>query len=783
MINIRIGFRAMNRIIVTDKKKAPMGDFYGIFFEDINHAADGGLYAEMIRNRSFEFSPIDNPSYNGLTAWNEYEPEGTKVSLHIDRKDPMYKENPHYLVMDVKTDGAEAGVRNEGYNSGIPLYKDKSYYLKICARAAEGTVVRAALVSVDGRIYDSAAFSLSEDWREYKAKLTSDTEDFSARLMLSMNRNGKACFDLVSLFPEDTYKSRKNGLRRDIAEYLEALKPKFVRFPGGCLIHDGSLNKDDRDANYRWKNSIGPLQKRAARRNNWRYNQTLGLGYYEYFLFCEDIGAEPLPVLPAGYNPHSKQGVPFDELGEWIDDALDLIEFANGDADTEWGSVRAELGHPGPFGLKYIAIGNEEVGQGFFDRYDFFHKAIRERYPEIKIINSAGPFNHGSEYDRGWTSAEKNGSDIIDEHYYMTPEWFIANCHRYDDFSGDGTKVFLGEYASWDNKYRNALAEAAFMTGLENDAHAVALVCYAPLLCNAQYVNWEPDMIWFDNHRVFGSANYYVQKLFMTNLPSYLLETKREGLDKTYAAGPERIEGGISIAADRCGAVLSDIRVTNDDTGEVMEFGVLTDADGEAELCSVYADKYTLELTARRICGELGFKISFGSSGERSRYVWSVGGWQNQDCCIDKLEGHASCLTQSRFTVETGIEYRLRLEVSGRGIKTYINGIKMNDVIDKRQINEELYFTAGIDDETGEIIVKAVNINEMPVVSTVEYPFGGRAEAEVSELSGYSLEDKNSFEEPEKIYPKTKSIIGENGSFEYEFPPLSVTVFRIRNTK
>lgn len=259
-----------------------------------------------------------------------------------------------------------------------------------------------------------------------------------------MDTTGRACLDFVSLFPEDTYKGRENGLRRDIAEYLEALHPKFMRFPGGCLIHDGSLNKDDRDSTYRWKNTLGDVMNRPPRRNNWRYNQTLGLGYYEYFLFCEDIGAEPLPVLPAGYNPHSGQGVPIDELGEWIDDALDLIEFANGGTDTEWGGVRASLGHPEPFGLKYIAIGNEEVGQGFFDRYDYFHKAIRDRYPEIKIINSAGPFNHGSEYDRGWASAKKNGSDIVDEHYYMTPEWFITNYDRYAGFPGGWNKGVFG---------------------------------------------------------------------------------------------------------------------------------------------------------------------------------------------------------------------------------------------------------------------------------------------------------------------------------------------------
>lgn len=770
----------MNKIKITDRRKAKFGDFYGIFFEDINHAADGGLYAEMIRNRSFEFSPIDNPSYNGLTAWTAHEPEGTKVSLSISRRDPAGESCPHYLVMDVVTDGAAAGVKNEGYNSGLPLFGGAEYKLSVRARADKAAEVKFSLVSAGGETYDSVSFTLSERWEKYGAALRAPKDDFSARLLISVEKIGKAYFDFVSLFPKDTYKGRENGLRRDIAEYLEALHPRFVRFPGGCLVHDGSLCGEDRDSAYRWKKTIGDVTERPTRRNNWRYNQTLGLGYYEYFLFCEDIGAEPLPVLPAGYNPHSGQGVPIDELGEWIDDALDLIEFANGGADTEWGGKRAALGHPEPFGLKYIAIGNEEVGQGFFDRYDYFHKAIREKYPDIKIINSAGPFNHGSEYDRGWASAKKNGSDIIDEHYYMTPEWFITNHDRYADFPAEGTKVFLGEYASWDNGYYNAVAEAAFMTGLENAAHAVELVCYAPLLCNAQYVNWEPDMIWFDNHRVYGSANYYVQKLFMNNIPSYLLETEKEGLDKKLVLGSETIGGGLELAADGCSASFYDIKVTDIENGTSAELEDAELESGKLALGSADSGHYTVEFKAVRNYGDLGFKLSFAVKGERDRIVWSIGGWQNQDSCIDKFEGHASCLTQSRFSVSTGVEYRLKLEICGRRITTYINGVKMNDVVDKRQINEELYFTAGIDDASGEVIVKAVNVNDTAVSALVQCPFEGSVAARITELSDYGKADRNSFEEPERIRPCGAEAEGENGTIEYVFPPLSVTVMRIR---
>lgn len=769
----------MNRLVITDKRLAPLEDFYGIFFEDINHAADGGLYAELIRNRSFEFSPIDDPAYSGLTAWEEYQPEGTRVSLSVSNKQPMFSENPHYLVMEVETDGASAGVRNEGYNSGIAIYKDSSYKLRICASAEAGTVIAVSLTGAGGEVYDRVEFGLDGQWREYDAELKAACDDFSARLLISMSRSGKVQVSYVSLFPKDTYKRRENGLRKDIAEMLEDLKPKFVRFPGGCLVHDGSLNKNDRDANYRWKNTIGDVKRRPARRNNWRYNQTLGLGYYEYFLFCEDIGAKPLPVLSAGYNPHSRQGVPMDEMGEWVEDALDLIEFANGDENTEWGAVRTELGHPEPFGLEYLAIGNEEVGQGFFDRYDIIHKAVREKYPEIKLINSAGPFCHGGEYERGWNSARKNGSDIIDEHYYMSPDWFIANTRRYENYSSEAPKVFLGEYASWGNRYYNAIAEAAYMTGLENSAHAVALVCYAPLLCNAQYVNWKPDMIWFDNHRVYGSVNYYVQKMFMNAQPTRLLEVEKHGFDKKQVFGEPFIRGGIKIAADRCGAEFSNIKITDRVSGEIRTAGNITAKDGIYDLGEIDSESYSVELDAVRLYGELGFKITFGYTDEEHKTVWSVGGWQNQDCIIDKLEVYGSCLTQTRFSVETGIRYSLRLDIDGRRIRTYINGKLMNDVTDKQRINEELYYTAGIDEVSGDIIVKAVNVNETPVTGTICLPDAEYTECTVTELSGFRADDENSFENPERVKPSEYKKQIDGGCVEHCFDGLSVTVFRM----
>ena len=407
--------------IDTAHPQEPLGDLFGIFFEDINHAADGGLYAEMVQNRSFEFDRIDNPQYHALYAWEKVE-EGAQVQLQIETARPYHADSPHYLVMETKGNG-RAGIANLGFGDGFYLEKGETCLFTCYARALEDRECLLS-VSVEGtECCASAAFAVRDmEWKKYELRLTAERSTTAGRLLLTLSQAGRLALDYVSLFPEKTFLGRKNGLRRDIAQLLCDMKPKFMRFPGGCLVHDGSLNPSDRDSMYRWKNTLGEPENRPARRSNWGYNQTLGLGYYEYFQFCEDIGAKPLPVLPGGYDPHHQRMVPLDEMGPWIQDALDLIEFANGGTDTEWGGLRASLGHPAPFGLEYLGIGNEEVGDAFFERYVLIHRAVREKYPEIKLINTASPFAAGTEYERGWRSARENGSDLIDEHYYMAPE-------------------------------------------------------------------------------------------------------------------------------------------------------------------------------------------------------------------------------------------------------------------------------------------------------------------------------------------------------------------------
>ncbi|WP_141504659.1 alpha-L-arabinofuranosidase C-terminal domain-containing protein [Paenibacillus luteus] len=786
--------------IHTKQRGAELGDLFGIFFEDLNHAADGGLYAELIRNRSFEFDPIDHPDFHSLTAWEKIERGGGQAELLIEDLQPMNERNRHYAVIAIDKPGDGVGIANVGFNSGISVREGEEYRFSFYARREQSLAepVRITIESKAGIIHgDTTVVVDSSEWRRYEAIITVNETNYSSRLAITTGGSGKLYVDMVSLFPVKTFLGRTNGLREDIASLLADLKPKFMRFPGGCLVHDGSLNPDDRNSMYRWKNTIGPAEQRPSRRNNWQYNQTLGLGYYEYFLFCEDIGAKPIPILPGGYDPHHKRIVPIDELGPWIDDALDLIEFANGDHSTEWGAIRAELGHPEPFGLEYIGIGNEEVGEPFFERYSYFHQAIKAKYPAMKIINSSGPFAAGGEYERGWQSARENGSDLVDEHYYQSPEWFLANFNRYDGFKADEPKVFLGEYASWGNTYYNAITEAAFMIGLERNAHAVGLACYAPMLCNVDYVNWKPDLIWFNNHEVFGTPNYYVQKLFMNHQGDQLLHIEASGFSKPQVGEAKPINGTIELAANASSVNFSDVRIVNNDTSEERSFAgwtaELSDTEearleGKTKRTVRLGDtdwtNYTLYMTAKRIDGSKGFVVYFGQSDEQNQLFWEIGGWQNQDSMISsRVNNRNSCLTQSLFAVETDVNYELVLEVSGRRIRAYINGELINDTVDKQPIIQPLYSSSSADDITGDTIVKVVNIQDVVVSADIaleDWIESGEHIVESYELSGHSLEDENSFEQPQKIVPVQCGFSFEGNSFSHEFPAHSVTVFRIK---
>lgn len=773
--------------INTQKEGEALGDLFGIFFEDLNHAADGGLYGELIQNRSFEFDSIDHPSYHALTAWEKVESPGSRMMLSVQCTRPIHHNNPHYLVLEVLETKEGAGIKNLGYNSGITLRQGDAYRFS-CFAAHDGRrdlEVEVSLETMVGEVLEQKSICVKDkNWKCYELILVPQATCTEGRLVIKMKDIGRLYLDMVSLFPCQTYKNRINGMRKDIAELLEDLRPKFMRFPGGCLVHDGSLCAEDRDSLYRWKNTIGKVEERPSKRNNWGYNQTLGLGFYEYFLLSEDLGAKPLPVLPAGYDPHHQRKVPLDALDEWIQDALDLIEFANGGVETTWGKKRAELGHAKPFNLEYIGIGNEEVQEGFFERYPYFHKAIKEKYPHIKIINTSGPFAAGSEYDRGWESARTHQSDLVDEHYYQAPEWFLAHHHRYDRFDKEGPKVFLGEYASWGNTWYNALVEASYMIGLERNAPAVGLACYAPMLCNVDYVNWKPDMIWFNNHQVFGTANYYVQKLFMNHQGDVKLDLQVEGLpDKEVQNIPLIGEVTLTPVVNTV-ALYKDIYIKNEDTGEIITVEAFTmePTSKEIVLGTVEAKNYTIGMKAKRIDGKRGFMIRFSKKDAANKLNWEIGGWQNMDAVLtEDVNNRNSCLTQRSFSVETEVEYELQLQVRDRHITTFINGEKVNETLHLPVMIEPLYYSASKDLQTGEIILKVINVREESCSAVIDLmnAEGNQIKGNVYYMGGYALEAENSFEQPRLVSPKHSRIEIDKKDLEYIFPGQSITIFRL----
>ena len=783
------GEKIMAKLIIDTKKEGePLGDLFGIFFEDLNHAADGGLYGEMVQNRAFEFDSIDNPSYHHLTAWEKIEEDGA-AELVVETGNPVNEKNPHYLGLDIMHPGSDVGVWNQGFNSGFAFRENESYYFSCYVKREQDLEAPLAVSfrSSGGEVYAQKCFQAEEEWKKVELEITSPVTDYCGRLAITAGGRGKIYLDYVSLFPKNTYRGRKNGMRCDIAQALEDLHPRFMRFPGGCLVHCGSLDERARDAQYRWKNTIGPLEGRPARRSNWDYNQTLGLGYYEYFQFCEDIGAKPLPVLPAGYNPHEHRAAPIKRLQPWIDDALDLIEFANGNTDTYWGFVRKQMGHPEPFGLEYIAIGNEEVGEEFFERYAVIAEEVREKYPQMKIIGTSGPFASGSEFERGWESARQTGTDLVDEHYYQSPEWLLAHHHRYDNYDRKGPKAFLGEYASWGDTWYHALAESSYMLGLERNAGAVGLACYAPLLCNADYVNWKPDLIWFNNHEVYATASYYVQKLFMHHQGEFLVPIRAEELPakEIWTAEPDRLPGRVLLENDGGKTVYSDVVIRNEDTGEEIRPGSFMVEEGcREELCEITGVNYTVSMKAKKMDRSSGFRIAFAWKDEDNHHWWALGGHSGEDTYIgEQNNGKGANLSHAMFSVEEKKEYSLKLCICRRKIEAWVDGKCILNTVSKPIEVEPLYYSASRD-ANGDLIVKVTNMRK--AAQEVELCLEGgdnMADGTVYQMAGWKLNARNDFEHPNLVSPCEKAVKAEGKRLEFVFPGESFTVLRLKTEK
>jgi alpha-N-arabinofuranosidase len=544
-------------IVDAESPKPISSDLFGIFFEDLNYAADGALYAELIQNRSFEYSAVDHTGWHAFTAWELVDRNGGRGSYIIGNANPLHFNNPHYIEMDCDAGREDSGfgLMNSGFD-GIVLKKGQKYDFTVFARQQprRNISLEVRLESKDGTLLGRGEISqLTNEWKQYTVTLEPDEDDSKGRLVLLAHGRGVVYLDMISLFPQNTFRNRKNGLRADLAQVIADLKPKFIRFPGGCLVHGDGLNNF-----YRWKDTIGPVHERKEQKNIWRYHQSVGLGYYEYFQFCEDIGAKPLPVVPAGVSCQNtdrywgvgQQALPMSDMPAYVRDVLDLIEWASGPADSEWGAKRAAAGHPEPFGLKYLGVGNEDViSPEFKARYKMINDAVKARYPGIIVIGTTGPATDGRDYEEGWKFAREQNLPMVDEHGYKSPGWFWDNLQRFDAYGRTGTKVYLGEYAAHErnraNTLRSALAEAAYMTSLERNGDLVHFASYAPLLSKQGRTQWRPDLIYFDNVSITPSVNYYVQQLFSLNqgdvyLPTTLKMTDSDDRPNDIAASTVR---------------------------------------------------------------------------------------------------------------------------------------------------------------------------------------------------------------------------------------------------
>ncbi|MGC0333137.1 alpha-L-arabinofuranosidase [Streptomyces sp. SAI-170] len=771
---------------------------YGVFFEDINRAADGGLYAELVQNRSFEYSTADNGSYTPLTSWAV---DGTAQVLNDTGR--LNDRNRNYLSL-----GAGSTVTNSGYNTGVRVEQGKRYDFSVWARAEAGSTLTVALRDAAGPLATARQVAVSGGWRKYTATFTATRT--SSRGRLAVTSSGAAALDMVSLFPRDTYKGQANGLRKDLAEKIEALHPGFVRFPGGCLVNTGSMQDYSeasgwqRKRSYQWKDTIGPVEQRATNANFWGYNQSYGLGYYEYFRLSEDIGAMPLPVVPALVTGCGQNRAVTDDalLKRHIQDTLDLIEFANGPATSTWGRKRAEMGHPKPFHLTHIEVGNEEnLPQEFFARFQQFRAAVEARHPEITVISNSGPDDTGTVFDTAWKLNREAGVDMVDEHYYNSPQWFLQNNDRYDSYDRNGPKVFLGEYASQGNAFENALSEAAFMTGLERNADVVKLASYAPLLANEDYVQWRPDLIWFNNHASWNSANYEVQKLFMTNVGDRVVPSTATGTPDVSAP----ITGAVGLSTWATSAAYDDVKVTaadgttllsDDFSGDASKWthsgagswsvqdGAYVQTDAAAENTLVTAGDpawhdYDLNVKATKKSGKEGFLVAFGVKDTGNYYWWNLGGWNNTQSAVEQaVNGGKSTLLSKAGSIETGRTYDLQVKVRGRQVSLYVDGTLWDSFTDDKQA-EPFRQVVTEDERTGDLIVKVVNAQPTAARTAIDL---GRddvsSRARVTTLAADPGDVNTESDTP--VTPVTSTFSGVAEKFSYTFPANSVTFLRIR---
>ncbi len=845
---------------------------FGIFFEDINFAADGGLYAEKVINRSFEYGEL--AAGDQLHGWSSV----GGADIRVSQDSPLNENNTYYAVIENKSD-APAGIANKGFLEGMAIEKE-DYNFSVYAKGLEGCSggLTVRLVA-GGKVAAEAVIpAVTAEWTKYEVSLTSAVSASSDVYLQVLTGKGKIAVDMVSLFPAETYKG--HGMRKDLAEKLEALNPSFLRFPGGCIIEGW-----DYETQYNWKNSLGVGQNDepldfgglfgdvAARKygiNIWTAidvtEDTLpcymsyGLGFFEYFQLAEDLGAIGVPVIDCGLycqmrgkGPTSDifeaDGVTYTEnFAQYLDDMLDLVEFCRGDVNTTWGKVRASLGHPEPFELKYICIGNENEGEVYYERYveflKYFNKAKKQNpalYEGIELIYSAGAddgvsgLNYLPSYEFAKDYVTENGITDIDEfagatdqHYYNDPDWFLDNTDYYDEKNysrdiesmtdtlyGGGLKVFVGEYAARSNRLEAALAEAAFMTGLERNGDIVEMAAYAPLFGNLTATHWAPDLIWFNNHLSTGSINYYVQKLFGNNVGDSVLSSELSGAGAVVG----ELTGKVGLGTWYTKAEFDNVKITDNKTGKTLaqdKFSLPTNLwwnwikktpgdwqiksgkllQKETELAynpygaiAVFGKEewtdYTYTFEATKTEGAEGFYIPFLIQDDENMFFWNIGGWDNTKTGLQRVRNGAKTDgipgTMTDFTVETGRTYEIKLVVDGTNIKGYIDGELQLDYNAESTTRAEAYQVVSYDEETGDIIIKLVNVTGSDRTFAIDIANHGQISslATVNQVAGDSLDNDNILGAQEDCIMEEFTLEGAGAKFNYTAPMYSVTAIRI----
>lgn len=780
--------------INLEKTKCDISEhLYGLFFEDINNGLDGGLYGELIKNGSFEFE--DN-----MEAWNEIKLGVGEVKLTTENS--LNDIKPNHISISCET--GSVGIANGGFG-GIVLKKDEEYRVSFYGKNYTNETVEITLLNENGQICFTEIVNLSNDWKKYEFVKVSKENSVNGVIKVMLSVKGKIDVDFISVFPVDTFCGRENGFRKDLAQTLADIKPSFFRFPGGCIVEGKSM-----DNAYLWKPTIGDLTERRGNQNLWGYHQSFGTGYHEYLQYCEDIGAEPVPILNVGMACQARKGVhaPMEDLDIYIQDALDLIEYCNGSTDTKWGAERAKNGHIKPFNLKFLGIGNEQWGADYFPRYEKFYDVVKAKYPDIKYIFASGPFADGFLYNEAWDWAKKTGkADIIDEHYYMAPDWFLQNINRYDNYDRKGPKVFAGEYAAHNSKRKNnlevALAEAAYMTGLEKNSDVVVMVAYAPLLAKYNEFQWAPNLVWFNNETVVKTPSYYVQNLFSNHKGEKVVESTLD-ITENKEKRDSFIKGGVGVGSIDTTVEYKDFKVTglggkilfedsltkesdiwNKVSGDwsVSEKGLAqTNVDGKhlAIVENTEWTSYTVSVKAKKTGGLEGFLLIAGAKDKENYYVWNLAGWQNKFTAVQRVSALVGyeITTMDPVEVENDRWYDLSVKVEGKTITCYLDGKevhKVYDEIDYKDLNQ----TVAVKGD--EIIIKTVNTSSCDYSIEIDIETLGNVadKAEVITLKGEKLSE-NSLEEPNKVTPQCGILENVSKKFTYTFEKDSLVILKLK---